>query len=56
MRRIIRAAGHSTELRRWYGHAPERFAEFAERYRPSWPNRSAARPSTTCATWPRPGR
>jgi uncharacterized protein YeaO (DUF488 family) len=23
----------STELRRWYGHDPERFREFAERYR-----------------------
>ena len=23
----------STELRRWYGHAPERFAEFGRRYR-----------------------
>ncbi|MFG3438903.1 DUF488 domain-containing protein [Nonomuraea sp. NPDC047897] len=23
----------STELRTWYGHAPERFAEFARRYR-----------------------
>ncbi|WP_442937797.1 DUF488 domain-containing protein [Nonomuraea sp. SBT364] len=23
----------STELRRWFGHRPERFAEFAERYR-----------------------
>ncbi len=23
----------STELRRWYGHDPDRFAEFAERYR-----------------------
>jgi len=23
----------STELRRWYGHAPERFDEFARRYR-----------------------
>ena len=23
----------STELRRWYGHVPERFAEFALRYR-----------------------
>jgi len=22
----------STELRRWYGHQPERFAEFARRY------------------------
>ena len=23
----------STELRQWYGHVPERFAEFAQRYR-----------------------
>lgn len=23
----------STELRKWYGHDPEKFAEFAERYR-----------------------
>jgi len=23
----------STELRQWYGHAPERFAEFRSRYR-----------------------
>jgi uncharacterized protein YeaO (DUF488 family) len=23
----------STELRKWYGHAPERFEEFARRYR-----------------------
>jgi uncharacterized protein YeaO (DUF488 family) len=23
----------STELRRWYGHEPERFAAFADRYR-----------------------
>lgn len=23
----------TTELRRWYGHAPERYAEFARRYR-----------------------
>ena len=23
----------STDLRRWYGHTPERFAEFARRYR-----------------------
>ncbi|MGC8463652.1 MAG: DUF488 domain-containing protein [Acidimicrobiales bacterium] len=26
-------AAPSTELRRWYGHAPERFAEFARRYK-----------------------
>ncbi|MET7765485.1 DUF488 family protein [Streptomyces sp. NPDC005393] len=28
-----KAAAPSTELRRWYGHEPERFAEFARRYR-----------------------
>jgi uncharacterized protein YeaO (DUF488 family) len=26
-------AAPSAELRRWYGHAPERFAEFSRRYR-----------------------
>nr|WP_242640838.1 DUF488 family protein [Streptomyces kasugaensis] len=26
-------AAPSTELRRWYAHRPERFTEFAERYR-----------------------
>ncbi len=26
-------AAPSTELRRWYGHEPERFPEFARRYR-----------------------
>ncbi len=26
-------AAPSAELRRWYGHAPERFSEFARRYR-----------------------
>lgn len=29
----FRDAAPSTELRRWYGHAPDRFAEFASRYR-----------------------
>lgn len=28
-----KAVAPSAELRRWYGHAPERFAEFARRYR-----------------------
>ncbi|MBL1096477.1 DUF488 domain-containing protein [Streptomyces coffeae] len=28
-----KAAAPSTELRRWYGHQPERYAEFARRYR-----------------------
>ncbi|WP_063729062.1 DUF488 domain-containing protein [Streptomyces sp. RTd22] len=29
----VKAAAPSTELRRWYGHDPERYAEFARRYR-----------------------
>ncbi|MDA8268048.1 MAG: DUF488 family protein [Actinomycetota bacterium] len=29
----VKDAAPSTELRRWYGHAPERFSEFAGRYR-----------------------
>lgn len=28
-----KAVAPSTELRRWYGHRPERFAEFRRRYR-----------------------
>lgn len=29
----VKEAGPSTELRTWFGHRPERFAEFARRYR-----------------------
>ncbi len=29
----LKEVGPSTELRRWFGHDPERFARFAERYR-----------------------
>lgn len=29
----LRAVAPSTELRRWYAHDPERFEEFARRYR-----------------------
>jgi len=29
----LREVGPSTELRRWFGHEPERFEEFARRYR-----------------------
>jgi uncharacterized protein YeaO (DUF488 family) len=29
----LKDAAPSTELRRWYGHDPDRFAEFARRYR-----------------------
>lgn len=32
----------STELRRWYGHDPERFEEFARRYRAELSNQPAA--------------
>lgn len=28
----LKEAGPSTALRKWYGHAPERFAEFRRRY------------------------
>lgn len=28
----LKEVGPSTELRQWFGHDPERFAEFAERY------------------------
>ncbi|UNX55166.1 DUF488 domain-containing protein [Georgenia sp. TF02-10] len=40
--RWLKEVGPSTELRRWFGHDPARFAEFAERYRaelagnPAW--------------------
>lgn len=29
----VKAAAPSTALRKWYGHEPERYAAFAERYR-----------------------
>lgn len=29
----LKEVAPSTELRRWFGHDPNRFAEFAERYR-----------------------
>jgi uncharacterized protein YeaO (DUF488 family) len=32
----------STELRRWFGHNPDRFAEFGERYRAELAERTAA--------------
>lgn len=31
--RWLREVAPSTELRRWYGHDPDRFAEFTRRYR-----------------------
>ncbi|HEU0256588.1 MAG TPA: DUF488 family protein [Microbacteriaceae bacterium] len=29
----LKEAGPSTQLRKWFGHVPERFEEFAARYR-----------------------
>lgn len=29
----LKDVGPSTELRKWFGHDPDRFAEFADRYR-----------------------
>lgn len=29
----LKAVAPSTALRKWYGHDPQRFAEFADRYR-----------------------
>lgn len=29
----VKEAGPSTELRTWFGHVPERFEQFAQRYR-----------------------
>jgi uncharacterized protein YeaO (DUF488 family) len=31
--RWVKAVAPTSELRRWYGHAPERFEQFARRYR-----------------------
>jgi uncharacterized protein YeaO (DUF488 family) len=36
------AVAPSTQLRRWYGHVPERFAAFAERYREELSHEPAA--------------
>jgi uncharacterized protein YeaO (DUF488 family) len=30
---VAEGRGASTELRKWYGHAPNRFDEFSRRYR-----------------------
>lgn len=49
-------AAPSTELRRWYAHRPERFAEFAERYRVELDRDAAQPPWGSCATWRRAAR
>ncbi len=42
----IRDAAPSNELRTWYGHVPERFAEFRRRYRAGLARDTAAEPLT----------
>ncbi len=39
----------SADLRRWYGHEPEKFSEFARRYRRELSLRRPGRRSTTSA-------
>ncbi len=38
----VKAAGPSDALRKWFGHDPERFTEFAERYRSELADNPAA--------------
>lgn len=38
----VKDAAPSTELRRWYGHVPEHFAEFSRRYRSELGRKPAA--------------
>ncbi|MFJ9557625.1 DUF488 domain-containing protein [Nocardiopsis sp. NPDC101807] len=40
--RWVREAAPSSELRTWFGHDPERFREFAERYRAELDSRPEA--------------
>lgn len=46
----------STELRRWYGHVPERFSEFARRYRVELSEPPASEVVDQLATTARKGR
>ncbi len=38
----VKEAGPSTELRQWFGHVPERYEEFARRYRAELKDTDAA--------------
>ncbi|TQL47125.1 uncharacterized protein YeaO (DUF488 family) [Homoserinimonas aerilata] len=42
----LKEVGPSTELRKWFGHDPERYDEFAERYRAELANSDAMRELT----------
>jgi uncharacterized protein YeaO (DUF488 family) len=41
----------SADLRRWYRHDPDRFAEFARRYEPNSTIPHGPYTSSTCASW-----
>jgi len=41
----------STDLRKWYGHDPERFAEFARRYRAELDDDPGASALSTLRSW-----
>lgn len=47
----VKDVAPSTELRKWYGHDPERFAEFAERYRRELDDDPAAAALATLRSW-----
>lgn len=42
----------STELRRWYQHDPDKWQEFARRYRDELQDAERRPPTTTCASGP----
>lgn len=46
-----RDAAPSDDLRRWYGHVPERFGEFRERYRRELDERSGAEELERLLAW-----
>lgn len=47
----VKDAAPSTELRKWYGHDPERFGEFARRYRAELDDEPAASALATLRSW-----
>ena len=52
----VKDVAPSTELRRWYGHEPERFSEFTRRYRAELANPPAADLVSRLATTAKRGR
>ena len=41
----------STELRKWYGHDPDRFEEFSRKYRAELQDPERAEALATCVNW-----